>query len=105
MMKHPLEDLNPSICDPLRPSVSSPVKNCRAAKMIIETQMTRRPILLAALFLLGIVALGRLMLNNPALADDKPSKKINVLVVTGGHEFDPKKFFKLLDDIPEITYT
>lgn len=36
---------------------------------------------------------------------DKPPEKIKMLVVTGGHEFDPSKFFKLFDDNPDISYT
>ena len=28
-----------------------------------------------------------------------------MLIVTGGHGFDPPKFFKLFDDNPEISYT
>jgi hypothetical protein len=38
------------------------------------------------------------------VAADKPPEKIKMLIVTGGHGFDPPKFFKLFDDDPEISY-
>jgi type 1 glutamine amidotransferase len=36
---------------------------------------------------------------------DVPAPKINLLIVTGGHNFDPKAFLKLFDDNAEVTYT
>ncbi len=38
-------------------------------------------------------------------AADKPAEKIKLLVMTGGHGFQPESFFKLFQDNPEITYT
>lgn len=35
---------------------------------------------------------------------DPTAHKIKVLIVTGGHEFEPKAFLKLFDDKPNITY-
>jgi type 1 glutamine amidotransferase len=34
----------------------------------------------------------------------KPAEKIKVLIVTGGHGFQPGSFFKLFDNNPEISY-
>jgi uncharacterized protein len=39
------------------------------------------------------------------VAADRPPEKIKMLIVAGGHGFDPPKFFKLFDDNPEISYT
>ena len=38
--------------------------------------------------------------DNPA-----PAGKINVLVITGGHAYDQKNFFKLFEGYPDIAYT
>lgn len=54
----------------------------------------------AALSLLSALANFR-----PASAADPAPKKINVLIVTGGHGYDPKLFFSFFDKDPDITYT
>lgn len=38
-------------------------------------------------------------------AETHADKKINVLILTGGHGFKPDPFFKIFSDNPEITYT
>ncbi len=40
-----------------------------------------------------------------AEGSEQPAKKLKVLVVTGGHGFQPESFFKLFSNNPEITYT
>jgi hypothetical protein len=45
------------------------------------------------------------ILTQSGVADDKPPQKIKVLIVTGGHEFDPSKFLKLFNDNPDVSYT
>ena len=64
------------------------------------------------LFLVGLLpcvalifAIGLTEKARPALADDKSSEKLKVLIVTGGHQFEPGPFFKLFQDNPQITYT
>ena len=39
-----------------------------------------------------------------AAEPDRSAKKIRVLVVTGGHDFEKEAFFKLFKDNPEIAY-
>jgi uncharacterized protein len=52
-----------------------------------------------ALSLSVIAAVG----HSPAA--DPPAEKIKLLVVTGGHAFQPEPFFKLFDDNSEVSYT
>ena len=33
------------------------------------------------------------------------AKKLNVLIVTGGHDFDRQSFFEMFDSFPDISYT
>jgi uncharacterized protein len=47
---------------------------------------------------------GSIQAANAADSAEKPTEKIKVLVVTGGHGFQPDSFFKLFDNNPQISY-
>ncbi len=56
---------------------------------------------------LALVAacIGIIAWNQSLAAAETPREKLKVLVVTGGHGFQPESFFKLLQDNPEIVFT
>src|ERR1044071_1151338 len=55
---------------------------------------------LSSVILLLLLAQCLLLAAEP----DRSAKKIRVLVVTGGHDFEKQAFFKLFKDNPEIAY-
>ncbi len=57
-------------------------------------------LLLAGGLLLGLLACPRL----GAADASKPTSRVRVLVVTGGHDFEKEPFFKVFEDNPDITY-
>ncbi len=58
--------------------------------------------------LLGAILLcanGVIEKQHSSLGAETSAKKLKVLVVTGGHAFQPESFFKLFSNNPAITYT
>jgi len=58
---------------------------------------------LMAVVMLGLIAVGACSAWGADAA--APAKKINVLIITGGHGYDQANFFKLFEGYPDIAYT
>ena len=63
--------------------------------------MKRRAVLAAA----ATLAAGFAGSFAPAAAEDAPAKKIRVLLLTGGHDFEVKPFYEMWDSFTGIAYT
>ena len=50
----------------------------------------------ASLLILCILALGSISAS---------AKKLNILIVTGGHDFDRQSFFEMFDSFKDVSYT
>src|SRR4051812_20512904 len=69
--------------------------------------MARRFLCVAGMSIL-VLLLGRQGTSRISSAADgagNAAKKVKVLIVTGGHGFQPESFFKLFSNNPAITYT
>jgi hypothetical protein len=57
------------------------------------------------LYLFALLTLGMLIGCASPQAETHADKKIKVLIVTGGHNFQTNSFFKMFADNPDVTYT
>jgi uncharacterized protein len=51
--------------------------------------------------ILSLLILGILLISSVSVS----AKKLNILIVTGGHDFDRKSFFEMFNSFPDISYT